>query len=294
MNPCGVGLPGQIYVGGAHLARGYWNRPDETADRFVPNPFATHAGQRLYRTGDLGRYTRSGKIEYLGRLDYQLKVRGYRIESSEIESILGQHPNVRMIQVVAAGVGSSDKKLVAYVVLNETGENASRDLYDYAARFLPSYMIPSAFVPLEKFSLLSNGKIDRRALPAAGRSHTLSVGTAASASTPVEVSLVEIWREVLGLDQVGIYDNFFDLGGHSLALVKVRSRIESRFGRRVSLPELFTYPTIAALSRRLLDAETQNDILAEVRHRSERQKESSRRRRQQRIQQRLKLQEIAS
>lgn len=294
MNPCGVGLPGQVYVGGAHLARGYWNRPGETADRFVPNPFATHVGQHLYRTGDLGRYARSGEIEYLGRLDYQLKVRGYRIESGEIESILGQHPNVRMIQVVAADVGPSDKKLVAYVVLSETGESAIRDLYDYAARFLPSYMIPSAFVPLEKFSLLPNGKINRRALPAAGRSHTLSVGTAAAASTPVEASLVEIWREVLGLDQVGIYDNFFELGGHSLALVKVRARIESRFGRRVSLPELFTYPTIAALSRRLLDAGTQNDTLAEVRHRSARQKESSRRRRQQRIEQRLKRQEITS
>jgi amino acid adenylation domain-containing protein len=294
MNPCGVGLPGQVYVGGAHLARGYWERPGETADRFVPNPFATGAGQRLYRTGDLGRYASNGEIEYLGRLDYQLKVRGYRIESGEIESVLAQHPNVRMIQVVAADAGSSGKKLVAYVVLNEAGESAIRDLYDYAARILPSYMIPSAFVPLEKFSLLPNGKIDRRALPAVGRTHTLSVGAVAAPSTPVEAALVEIWREVLDLDQVGIYDNFFDLGGHSLALVRLRARIESRLGRSVSLPDLFTYPTIAALSRHLLDADTENDMLAAVRQRSARQKESSRRRRQGRMSRRIMRQEITS
>ncbi|HEV7745452.1 MAG TPA: amino acid adenylation domain-containing protein [Pyrinomonadaceae bacterium] len=288
MSPCGIGLPGQIYVGGSHLARGYWNRPDETADRFVPNPFATHDGERLYRTGDLGRYLTTGEIEYLGRMDSQFKVRGYRIESGEIESALMQHPKVRMAQVVAAGAGRSEKKLVAYVVLVEAMDDVIRELHDYAARFLPSYMIPSAFVPLERFPLLPSGKVDRRSLPAASREHTLSAGPASQASTPVEASLVEIWREVLGLDQVGIYDNFFDLGGHSLALVKLRARIESRFGRRLSLPDLFTYPSIAALSQRLQEVETTNDILARLGPRMARQKAASRIRRQRWAEQRQK------
>jgi acyl-coenzyme A synthetase/AMP-(fatty) acid ligase/acyl carrier protein len=293
LNPCEVGVPGEIYVGGAHLARGYWHRPAETADRFVPNPFATREGQRLYRTGDLGRFDAGGEIDYLGRQDDQLKVRGYRIESGEIESILGQHPNVRMVQVIAVDAGPSDKKLVAYVVLGEAAESAIRDLYDYAARFLPSYMVPSAFVLLEKFSLLPSGKINRSLLPAAGRSDTLSFGAAVSPSTPVEASLVEIWREVLALDQVGIYDNFFDLGGHSLAMVKLRARMESSLGLHLPLPELFTYPTIAALSRRLQDSGMQSSILTELRQRSARQKESSRRR-QRRVEQHLQLQERAN
>ena len=288
MNPCGIGLTGQIYVGGSNLARGYWRRPDETADRFVPNPFATHAGERLYRTGDLGRYASSGEIEYVGRADHQFKVRGYRIESGEIESVLARHPNVRMAQVVASGASPSDKKLVAYVMLAEPAEETVRELHDYAARFLPSYMIPSAFVALERFPLLTSGKVDRRALPAAGREHTLSAGPAARASTPVEASLVEIWCEVLGLDQVGIYDNFFDLGGHSLALVKLRARIESRLGRRLSLPELFTFPSIAALGRHLQDVDGENDPLAQARTRATRQTSASRLRRQRSAELRLK------
>ncbi|HEX5885295.1 MAG TPA: phosphopantetheine-binding protein, partial [Pyrinomonadaceae bacterium] len=174
------------------------------------------------------------------------------------------------------------------VVLVEPMDDAVRELHDHAAQLLPSYMVPSAFVPLERFPLLPSGKVDRRSLPGAGREHTLSAGAVSQASTPVEASLVEIWREVLGLTDVGIYDNFFDLGGHSLALVKLRARIESKFGRRMSLPDLFTYPSIAALSRHLHDVETSNDIAAHIGTRTARQKAASRNRRQRWAEQRLK------
>jgi amino acid adenylation domain-containing protein len=268
MNPCGIGLQGEIYVGGAHLARGYWNRPDETATRFVPSPFAPAPGQRLYKTGDLGRFMTDGEVEYLGRIDDQVKVRGYRVESGEVESVLARHPNVRTVKVLAMGDGPYDKKLVAYVALVEAGEGALRRLRDYAAGFLPSYMLPSAYVQLERFSWLPNGKVDRRSLPAVDRSHTLSANAAAPPSTPDEAALVEIWRETLGLDRVGIHDNFFDLGGHSLALAQVRTRIESRLGWRVSLLELFTHPTISAFCAHRSRPEESDNLLEEARRRS--------------------------
>ena len=284
MNPCGIGLQGEIYIGGAHLARGYWNRPDETAIRFLPNPFAAMPGQRLYKTGDLGRFIASGEVEYLGRIDDQVKVRGYRVESGEVESVLAQHPNVRTVKVLAIGDDPYDKKLVAYVALVEAGESALRHLQDYAAGFLPSYMLPSAYVQLERFLWLPNGKVDRRSLPAVARSHTLSANAAAAApSTPDEAALVEIWRETLGLDRVGIHDNFFDLGGHSLALAQVRTRIESRLGWRVSLLELFTYPTISAFCEHLSHSEAADNLFEEARRRSALQQKAFQRRRRQEL-----------
>ena len=247
LNAVPVGVAGEIWIGGEGVANGYLNRPELTEERFIASPFAR--GQRLYRTGDLGRFLADGNIEFLGRLDDQVKIRGFRIELGEIEAAVGSHPAVRQAVVCAREGGRKEKHLVAYVVLAEGQKMAkiSEELGAFLKRKLPDYMVPSAFVVLEKLPLTANGKIDRRALPAPERQ---AEGYRA-ARTPQEEILCGIYAELLSLERVGIDENFFSLGGHSLLAMQLVSRVRSTLGVELSVRAIFEAPTVAELSARL-------------------------------------------
>jgi amino acid adenylation domain-containing protein len=241
--PVPVGVRGEIYIAGQGLARSYANRADETADKFIADPFGEE-GRRMYRTGDLGRYHIDGSIEYLGRRDEQVKIRGYRIELGEIEAVISEHPLVEQVIVLAREDEPGEKRLVGYVVGRR--QISSQELKEYLLARLPDYMAPGAIVQLEAMPLTANGKLDRRALPkpelnGAGR---LSVGP----RTAVEEIVCGIWAEVLRVEHVGIHENFFELGGHSLLATQVVSRMRNLLGVEVSLHNLFTHPTVAAIA----------------------------------------------
>ncbi len=245
-----VGVPGELYIGGDSLARGYLNRPELTAEKFVPNPFSTRPGARLYRTGDRARYLPDGNIEFLGRLDYQVKVRGYRIETGEIEAVLGQHPQVSETVVIARDDSPAGKRLVGYIVLRHDTVRIS-DLRNFLAEKLADYMIPSAFVFLDCLPLTPSGKIDRKALPPPELSRPELESAFVAPRTEVEKRLADIWADVLKLEEVGIHDNFFDLGGHSLLATQVISRLRAEFGVELPLRMLFEHPTVASLAERI-------------------------------------------
>jgi amino acid adenylation domain-containing protein len=248
--PVPLGAAGELWIGGLGVARGYLNRPDLTADRFVPDPFAGGEGLRLYRTGDLARFRADGTLQFLGRADQQVKVHGFRIEPGEIEAVLARQPGIeRAVVIVRNDDGGS--RLVAYVVPSAGAAPEPGDLRRALRESLPEPMVPAAFVFLERLPLTPNGKLDRRALPAPARP---TVQSSTAPRTEIEKTLASIWAEVLGGDlagRVSIDDNFFDLGGHSLKLVEVQSRIHRALGRDVSVIELFQHPTIAALASHL-------------------------------------------
>jgi acyl carrier protein len=252
-----VGVPGEIYISGAGVTRGYLNRPDLTAERFIPDPFSSETGTRMYRTGDLARHLPDGSIEFLGRADFQVKIRGFRIELGEIEPALRQHPAVRECVVVAredspptgghpAG-GEPETRLVAYVVPQEKAP-ATSVLRSHLQGFLPDYMIPSAFVLLDALPLTLNGKIDRRALPAPETSRPSLEDSYVAPRTPIEEQVAQIWSEILRLERVGIHDNFFDLGGHSLLATQVMARLRQNFQLDFPVRSLFEAPTVAGLA----------------------------------------------
>jgi amino acid adenylation domain-containing protein len=246
----GVGMKGELYIGGAGVARGYLQRPELTAERFIPDAFSSEAGARLYRTGDQARYRADGELEYLGRIDNQVKIRGYRIELGEIEAALSAVSGVREVVVdVRPGLGGTEKRLVAYVVWEAGAEGPVTELRRRLKERLPDYMSPSAYVELAQLPLTANGKVDRRALPEpeAEGGNSSSVQREAG-RTPVEELLCGIWAEVLGVEQFGLDDNFFDLGGHSLLATGVASRIRERFGIEFQMRSLFESPTISALA----------------------------------------------
>jgi amino acid adenylation domain-containing protein/FkbM family methyltransferase len=247
MNPVPVGFVGELYIGGDGLARGYLSRPELTAAQFVPHPYAAEPGGRLYRSGDLARYREDGCIEYLGRIDHQVKVRGYRVEPGEIEAVLMQHPKVRECLVLAVEKDNLDKQLAAYVVA-EDEEATPATLRSYLAEKLPAYMVPAAFVFIERLPLTVNGKVDRNALPVATEIRTTTSEEYLAPHTEVQLTLASIWSEVLGVAQVGINDNFFELGGHSLMATQVMSRIRQAFQVEVPLRSIFETPTIEKLS----------------------------------------------
>ncbi|KAG0009864.1 hypothetical protein BGZ81_003097, partial [Podila clonocystis] len=255
--PIPVGVIGELYIGGPGVANGYLNRPDLTAERFLPDPFSNVAGARMYKTGDLVRYLPDGNIVFLGRNDDQVKIRGYRIELGEIEMRLAEHPQVREVAVLATGENSSDKRLVAYVV-STLQESMAQTLREHLAATLPEYMVPSAFVRLDTFPLTNNGKIDRRALPKPDSASFVTQDYVAPQGE-TEVALAELWSELLKIESVGRHDNFFMLGGHSLLAVRMIGSIRSRLGVELNLQTLFTSPTIAELAQKLLYGSNSQD-----------------------------------
>ncbi|MBO0784029.1 MAG: amino acid adenylation domain-containing protein, partial [Ktedonobacteraceae bacterium] len=254
MQAAPVGVAGEIYVGGAGLARGYLGRSELTAERFVPAPAGCGSGERIYKTGDLGRYVKDGRIEYLGRRDQQVKVRGYRIELGEIEATLLRHEGVREAVVIAREERGGEKSLVAYLVGASGGELVASELKGYLREKLPDYMVPAAFVILDKLPQTQNGKLDRKALPMPEDDWGESEDGYAAPRTPVEEIVAGIFEEVLRRERVGRYDNFFDVGGHSLLATQVASRMRSTFGVEVGVKSIFEEPTVAGLARRIEEA----------------------------------------
>jgi len=248
LQACPVGVTGELYIGGTGLARGYWDRPDLTAEKFVPDPFSREEGARLYRTGDLARRLPDGRLECLGRIDHQVKVRGFRIELGEIEAALREHEGVEGAVVLAQEGAAGDRRLCAYLTSGLAGPASVTDLRESLRRTLPVYMVPSSFVFVDRFPLTPNGKVDRRSL--AGYGGPRGEEERLPPRTETEKLVADVWRELLGVETVGVRDNFFDLGGHSLLAARALSRIEARVGRRVELTEII-YQTLEQLASSL-------------------------------------------
>lgn len=255
--PLPIGVPGGLYLAGVGLARGYLNRPELTAERFLPNPFSVHGGERMYRTGDLARWLPDGTLEFLGRLDHQVKIRGFRIELGEIEAALQEHAGVRQAVVIAREDETGDKWLVAYVVPeqeDDKSDNENRraelqisELREYLLGKLPEYMVPSSYVQMEELPLNHNGKVDRKNLPQPDLETPEQeyVGP----RNPTEEALCQLWQEVLRRERVGVHDNFFNIGGHSLLAARVAARMRESFKMDIPLRRMFESPTIAQLAQ---------------------------------------------
>jgi amino acid adenylation domain-containing protein len=264
LEPVPVGVAGELLVGGAGVGRGYLNRPELSAARFIASPFA--AGERLYRTGDLARWRRDGVIEYLGRIDDQVKVRGFRIELGEIEAALKQHAGVREAVVVVREDVPGDKRLVAYVVGAPDAAAQTGELRDLLKRSLPDYMVPTAFVVMAALPLTHNGKLDRKALPAPDMDAARSSGAYVAPRNPVEGAIASILGDVLKVDQIGVGDNFFDLGGHSLSATRFILRLEQVLGADLPIRVLFEAPTVEGIAQALLSG---SDAHGEIERRAE-------------------------
>jgi len=257
-----ISVIGELYAGGECLARGYINRPELTAEKFIPNPFTEEPGARLYRTGDLARYLPDGNIECLGRIDHQVKLRGYRIELGEIEAVLSQHHNVREVAVAVLEGAQSDRRLVGYVVPEQNQNPTSAELKSYLRERLPEYMVPPVILTIDRLPVSPNGKLDRKALPApkAVRSDENYLAPRSS----VEEALASIWTEVLGIEKVGVNEGFFELGGHSLLATLVVSRIRDRFEVDLPLRRIFEAPTITELSVAIVQRQIEQTDAQEV------------------------------
>jgi amino acid adenylation domain-containing protein len=266
-----IGVPGELCIGGTGVARGYLGRGDLTAERFLPDPFDPEPGARLYRTGDLARWRADGALEYLGRLDHQVKVRGFRVELGEIESWLHEHPGVGQAVVAARADEGTGLRLVAYVVPKAEGAApAPSSLRSHLRERVPEAMVPSAFVVLARLPLTPSGKVDRRALPAPDAARPDLAAAFVPPRTAAEGVVAGIWRDVLGLERVGVDDSFFDLGGHSLLLVRVHERLRRAFpGREVSIAELFRRPTVADLAAHLAGGDAPPAVNEDAREASE-------------------------
>jgi amino acid adenylation domain-containing protein len=266
MEPVAIGVPGELYIGGEGVARGYWQRPELTAERFVPDPYSVSAGTRLYRTGDVARYKEDGKIEFLGRKDHQIKIRGYRVELGEIESELAQHPKVKEVVVTVCDRAEIGKMLVAYLVVEKDSPVNTSELRSYLGERVPGYMLPSSYVMLEEMPLNSNGKVDRGKLPEPEQSRPELEQKYEGPETATQRVMAKIWEEVLGIEQVGIKDNFFELGGHSLLATQVVSRLKDAFQVEIALRSLFESPTVEGLVEKMVQLEQQTGDFEEIAH----------------------------
>ena len=259
LQPVPIGVRGEILIGGVGVSRGYLNRPDLTLERFIPNPFATDAKDRVYRTGDLGRYMDDGTIEFLGRSDSQVKIRGHRIELREIELAVESHPQVTACYATTCTLAEDDVRLAAYLAWAGDRPGDESALRKHLQHQLPGFMLPSTFVFLTGLPLLPTGKIDRRALPQPEWGNAWSADRYLPPTSETEVKLVQIWQEVLKLDRVGITDNFFELGGHSLLAIRLVNRIKEALNVRVPIRTLFDSPTIAAVASFIDSAATEHE-----------------------------------
>lgn len=247
LNPCPIGVSGELYIGGEVLSSGYFNQPTLTAEKFIANPFSHSSEARLYKTGDLARYLPDGNIEFLGRIDHQVKIRGFRIELGEIEAVLAQHPAVRETVILAREDEPGDKRLVGYIVVNQPTPAIS-ELRHFLQERLPNYMIPSVFVFIDALPLTPNSKVDRRALPVPNQARPELEKAFLAPRNNVEQQLTKIWEEVLGIQRIGVKDNFFELGGHSLLALKLFAQIEKKFCKKLPLATLFEAPTVEQLA----------------------------------------------
>lgn len=251
LQPLPIGIPGELYIGGAGVARGYLNRPDLTATAFIPNPFHPQTGARLYKTGDRGRYRADGSLEFLGRVDDQVKIRGFRIELGEIAALLSQHPAVQECVVIVRAEVTGDQRLIAYVVPTPGNELTQPQLRQLLEPRLPKYMLPTAFVILPALPLNANGKVDRHRLPAPELTRSEVTAPFIAPRTPTEAEVAQTFAEVLNLKSVGIEDDFFELGGHSLLATKLLARLLAVFPVTLSIVDLFQLPTVAGLATRI-------------------------------------------
>jgi amino acid adenylation domain-containing protein len=251
--PVPLDVPGEIHIGGAGVARGYRGRPELTAERFTDDPFSSEPGARRYRTGDLARYREDGTLEYLGRGDFQIKLRGFRIELGEIEAILARHAGVQTAVAVAHEAGSGDKRIVAYYVPRSGTATSQAELLAHLRQHLPDYMIPGVIIPVQELALTLNGKIDRKALPAPDPASLPGRTDLVAPRTHLEDRLVKIWETVLGVP-VGVTDDFFDLGGHSLAAVRMLQQVEAELGQSAAIGAFFAHPTIERVAVTLFEA----------------------------------------
>ena len=255
LRPVATGVAGEIYIGGDGVARGYLAQPEITAERFIPNPFSETGGERIYRTGDMARYRDDGEIEYLGRVDHQVKVRGFRVELGEIEAVLRQHPKVNEVVVMAREEVVGDRRIVAYLVSSEPEELSLNDVRRFMRDKLPEYMMPSSLVPLSALPLTPNGKVDREALPAPGLGRAGMEEAYVAPRTVLEEAVARIWAETIGLELVGVHDNFFELGGHSLLATQVISRIREEFEVELPVRMIFDGMTVAEMATAILSLE---------------------------------------
>ena len=287
MQPVPMGVPGELYIGGVQVGRGYHNRPDLTEERFIRDPFTESPNARLYKTGDLCRWLGDGSVEYLGRMDLQVKIRGFRIELGEIETVLRQHSTVKSCLVAAREDVPGERSLSAYVVWQEEHAYSIRDVRDYLSQRLPNYMVPQYFVTLAALPLTANGKVDRSAIPAPGAdaSDDMHQAVALKASDDeIERAIAGIWQKVLGICSVDIDSNFFDLGGDSLRLNRVRVRLQQAFHKEVTMLELLQYATVRRQAERIrgnagtANAPRQSDAEIEQRRDAATRRRQSRRR----------------
>lgn len=281
LEPLPPGVAGELWIGGEGVVRGYHERPELTAERFVADPFSTRPDARIYRTGDLARWTQDGRIDFLGRLDHQVKIRGYRIELGEIEAKLAGLPGVRECVVVAREDVPGDVRLVAYALAEETS-NESHDeatLRDRLRESLPEFMIPSNIVFLDRFPMTPNGKVDRKAMPAPNEVQKPSQADYVAPTNDLEAQIAGVWREVLYLEQVGVHDNFFDLGGHSLLVVQAHRKLIGICTMPITLTDLYRFPTIAGLAEHLSKDDDGGEAAAASQARGEKRRQALGRRR---------------
>lgn len=251
LQPVPVGVAGELHIGGYGVGRGYLNRPQLTAEKFIPHPYSSVPGARLYKTGDLARYRPDGQIEYIGRTDTQVKVRGFRIELGEIEATLNRHEMVQAALVITREDVAGERRIVAYVVPRSGATVTPVELREYLQQRMPKHMLPSHFILLDEIPLTGSGKADLRRLPSPEQVRRSTNGNHAEPSSELEQAIAGSWREVLQIDEVGLDDNFFELGGHSLLMIQIQNKLQKVLAREISMVELFQYPTISALAQHL-------------------------------------------
>jgi aspartate racemase len=281
MQPQLPGEPGELYAAGDGVARGYLNDPQGTAEKFLPDPFSSEPGGRMYRTGDLGRWRADGVIEFLGRLDNQVKILGHRIEPGEVETVLCSHDGVTQACVIPYAGGADTKRLVAYYVASSNPGATPSDLRDFLATKVPTHMIPALFVPLASLPLSPNGKVDRAALPTPSCAPDAD-GTSESPKTELEQVLIDVWRRVLHVERVGLDDNFFELSGDSLLLVAVHSSLQKILQREIPVVDLFEFTTIRTLAGHLGQMAPAGPSFAQVQRQAQKQREAFARQRERR------------
>jgi acyl carrier protein len=282
MNPAPPGTVGELYAGGDGVARGYLRDPEASANKFILNPFTKNSGDRIYRTGDLARWRQDGLIEFVGRIDDQTKILGYRVEPGEIEAVLRMHDAIEQVCVVPHTDEHGSKRLVAYYVSSAQAPVSSHELREFLNLRLPHFMVPALFVPLPALPLSRNGKVDRSALP----DPTIASKNRASQSdlptTELEHSIADLWRSTLHTDRLGLDDNFFDLGGDSLLLVTIHSKLQRTLRRGIEIIDLFEFTTVRKLARRLSASQPAEPSLSETQDRAQKQRQAFARQRERR------------